>query len=216
MGPSSTTIPLTLIASPIGLPAAPIIQGFDPFPSILERSATLHLNILGVWTEIEWTFAFGPGSSAMAWPAQASTQAGGSTYTTTTQDASLGLGPLPIPNGLQHLSVIVRNGAASAHIVANFTLVASGLSSVKVHPSPWRSDLHTGHDITFDNLPPGSTVKIFTVSAHWVATRTADTNGQATWNLKTDGGDNVASGIYLYLITDSQGDKAHGKFGVIR
>jgi hypothetical protein len=99
---------------------------------------------------------------------------------------------------------------------AFLTLVSSDLSSVKVHPSPWRSDLHASHDITFDNLPAGSTVKIFTVSARWVATRTADANGQAAWDLKNDGGDGVASGIYLYLVTDGQGNKAHGKFAIIR
>jgi hypothetical protein len=31
-----------------------------------------------------------------------------------------------------------------------------------------------------------------------------------------DSGDKVASGIYVYLITDSQGDKGRGKMAVIR
>ncbi len=98
---------------------------------------------------------------------------------------------------------------------ATITLTATDLGGIRVHPSPWRSDLHSGHDITFDNVPTGSTIKIFTVSGRWVATL-SNVSGSPGWNLKNDSGNDVASGLYLYLITDSQGGKAHGKFAVIR
>jgi hypothetical protein len=64
-------------------------------------------------------------------------------------------------------------------------------------------------------LPAGSTVKIFTVSARLVATLQAPT-GSITWPLTNDSDDRVASGIYLYLITDGQGNKTRGKFTLIR
>ena len=70
--------------------------------------------------------------------------------------------------------------------------------------------------VTFDNLPPGSTVKIFTVSAHWVATLNTVANNQAAWDLKNNDGSLIASGIYIYLVTDAQGSKTHGKFAIIR
>jgi len=106
-------------------------------------------------------------------------------------------------------------GNPSVPAQAFTTFVSADLSSVRVHPSPWRSDLHSGRDLNFDNLPAGSTVKIFTVSGHWVKTL-SNVSGQTPWNLKNDDGDMVASGLYIYLVTDNQGNKAHGKFGVIR
>jgi hypothetical protein len=48
----------------------------------------------------------------------------------------------------------------------------------------------------------------------WRASR--DAGGKAPWNLANDSGARVASGIYLYLITDGQGNKTRGKFTVIR
>ena len=87
--------------------------------------------------------------------------------------------------------------------------------SPRVYPNPWRSDKHSGHPITFDQMGAGSDLKIFTVSGHKVKELNGS-NGSATWDLTDDSGDPVASGIYIYLITDSQGDKVRGKMAVIR
>jgi hypothetical protein len=99
--------------------------------------------------------------------------------------------------------------------VSVITNAATELSAVRVYPSPWRSDVHSGHPITFSELTANATVKIFTVSGRWVKS-VSSTGNQATWDLKNDSGDTVASGLYIYLITDSQGNKARGKFSVIR
>jgi hypothetical protein len=87
--------------------------------------------------------------------------------------------------------------------------------SPQVYPNPWRSDKHSGQSVTFANLPSGSTVKIFTVSGH-LARDLGTVNGSVAWDLTNDSGDKVASGIYIYLITDSQGDKARGKVAIIK
>ena len=70
--------------------------------------------------------------------------------------------------------------------------------------------------MTFDHLPLGSTVKIFTVSGHWVTDvpLTSDPT-VAKWLLTNDRGDKVASGIYLYLIKAGE-DKTRGKVVVIK
>ena len=82
--------------------------------------------------------------------------------------------------------------------------------------NPWRSDRHAGTSVTFDGLPLGSTVKLFTVSGRHVKTLTPAVTS-ATWDLANDKGDKVASGIYVYLITvGNSGDKARGKVVVIK
>jgi hypothetical protein len=88
-------------------------------------------------------------------------------------------------------------------------------SAGRVSPNPWRSDRHSGVPITFDQLPPGSTVKIFTLSGRWVRTLDAP-DGFANWDRKNDDGDLVASGIYLYVFTGPQGDTTRGKLAIIR
>jgi len=107
-------------------------------------------------------------------------------------------------------------GAVSAPAEASFFLTAADLSSVRVYPDPWRSDQDSAYPIKFDRMAPGSTVKIFTVSGHWVQTLTADGSGVATWDRKNSGGELVQSGLYLFLVTDPQGNKVHGKFAIIR
>jgi len=92
---------------------------------------------------------------------------------------------------------------------------ASTLNAARVYPNPWRRDRHQGYDVTFDQLSLNSTVKIFTVAGHWVRTLDA-AGGAAHWDLLTAGGDHAASGLYLYLITDGQGQTARGLFAVIR
>ncbi len=94
------------------------------------------------------------------------------------------------------------------------TVVTSNLSTVRVFPNPWRSDKHIGSPITFDNLGLNSTVKIFTVSGHKVKSFSTS-NGTATWDLTTDSGKKVASGLYIYLITSGDNQK-RGKLAIIK
>jgi len=99
----------------------------------------------------------------------------------------------------------------------NITLVDAAGSLIRVYPNPWRSDRPgTPDHITFTNLAPNSTVKIFTIAGHHVVTLPPVAGGSTPWNLKNQNGDAVASGLYLYLITDPQGHKTRGKVAVIR
>lgn len=84
----------------------------------------------------------------------------------------------------------------------------------RIYPNPWRTDRHMG-GITFDQLTGQATVKVFTISGHLVRSEQT-TQASYTWDLKNQSGQPVASGMYLYLITNSQGQKARGKLAVIR
>jgi hypothetical protein len=89
------------------------------------------------------------------------------------------------------------------------------LSTLEVYPNPWRSDKHAPSGMTFDRLTAGTDIKIFAVSGHEVKELRTD-GPKIVWDLTNDSGDKVASGIYLYLITDNQGDKLKGKLAVIK
>jgi len=90
----------------------------------------------------------------------------------------------------------------------------SGTPTVHVYPNPWRSDRHVGKQVTFDQLAANSTIKIFTVSGHLVRTLPI-ASAQTSWDLTTDSGDTVASGLYVYAVSGAHGN-SRGKLAVIR
>jgi hypothetical protein len=90
------------------------------------------------------------------------------------------------------------------------------LPVIIVYPNPWRSDLHSGMNITFKGLLPNSTVKIFNVAAHWVKTLPL-ASGIATWDRTNDRGQAVASGYYFYLITTGNSNQnVNGELAIIK
>jgi hypothetical protein len=131
---------------------------------------------------------------------------------------SLSLAQWSLTPGLYTISVKASNGtttSAAASQNVNLVNAATNGSTVRVYPNPWRKDKHSGHPVTFDQMTSGSDVKIFSVSGHKVKELNGS-SGSVTWDLTDDSGDQVASGIYIYLIKDSQGNKSEGKLAVIR
>jgi N-acetylneuraminic acid mutarotase len=83
-----------------------------------------------------------------------------------------------------------------------------------VYPNPFKPS--NGHkEITFKNLPQNTSIKIYTISGDLVYSQ-ENVTGTATWKAVNQNGENVASGIYLYLLTTPSGEKKIGKIGVIR
>ncbi len=123
---------------------------------------------------------------------------------------------------LQHVT-LDQNGNTVSCLVSNpFGTVASvsALLSVnpdsRVYPNPWRADLHSGTPITFDALPSGAIVRLYTLSMHWVKT-VNETGGVATWDRTNDAGQGVASGYYFYRITTSDSHQTvTGKIAIIK
>jgi len=94
--------------------------------------------------------------------------------------------------------------------------VAVTVPSVRVYPNPWRSDKHQMYPIKIDMLAPASDVILFTIAGQRVRRLSADSTGLARWELDNDSGDRVASGVYLYIATDTAGQRVRGKVAVIR
>ena len=132
---------------------------------------------------------------------------------------SLSLESLHLSPGVYTVSVqaVDTAGGRSPAGVMTVTLAAADLSLARVFPNPWRVDKHAGKKITFDQLPLGSTVKIFTISGHWVS-NVPVTGTKALWDLTNDKGEKAASGLYLYLISsgDGSGHKTSGKLAIIK
>jgi hypothetical protein len=90
------------------------------------------------------------------------------------------------------------------------------LSDVIAYPNPVRTSI--GHNqVTFDNLTSNFTIKIFKINGSVVRQISAnDTTGTAIWDLTNDSGEKVGSAVYIYLITNSAGQKFKSKIAIIR
>lgn len=116
---------------------------------------------------------------------------------------------------MKRASLLILSLLGVAVSVHAANVVATSLSTVRAYPNPWRVDKHANSSIKFDNMPPASTIKIFTVSAEEVKKLSADSNGAAAWDRTNESGERVASGVYIYLIIDPQGNDTSGKLAII-
>lgn len=111
--------------------------------------------------------------------------------------------------------------------ITNSDVLKNNLSKIKVVPNPYIvSSLYEPEfgeirrepirQMQFTNLPAQCTIYIFTVDANLVKTLRHDApSGTATWDLKAEGGREVSSGTYMYLVKSSAGDYMN-RFAIIK
>lgn len=80
------------------------------------------------------------------------------------------------------------------------------LSGVTVGPNPLKPSSNPGQAFTFRNLPPDSSVRIYTYRGELLREAMADGSGMAVWDGRNKAGARVASGLYLALVQGA-GDK---------
>src|SRR5262249_16234997 len=156
--------------------------------------------ILGIpqgvqFTSFSWSISPAkPGSGSAALSAPVIARVGSAAFTTHGPTANAAAQGLSVGYYSIQVTGYDAQGHASMPVQANVSFVAPDLSGVQVRPSPWRSDLHGGHDLVFGNLPANSTIKIFSLDGRWVKTL-SNASGNFPWDLKNDNGTDVASGI---------------------
>ena len=96
------------------------------------------------------------------------------------------------------------------------------LSRIRVVPNPYivssPLDLSpVSKQIHFNHLPPVATIRIYTVAGHLVDVLEHDNaTGTALWDIRSRFNQKIASGYYIYHVTDTETGKTHmGKFAVI-
>ncbi len=84
-----------------------------------------------------------------------------------------------------------------------------------VYPNPYKPP--EGHtQITFSGLSEDVRVRIFSISGELIIDRQIAGQSSWVWDGKNERGEAVARGIYIYLITNSEGGKKIGKIAIIR
>ena len=103
---------------------------------------------------------------------------------------------------------------------------ASDLSTAFTYPNPYKpgsgtifDDTAFGPGIVFAGLTGRTRIRIVTMAGESVADFTAeDGSGRAVWNARNGRGETVASGVYLYVISDldDTSRRRTGRFAIIR
>ncbi|MEW6605827.1 MAG: right-handed parallel beta-helix repeat-containing protein [bacterium] len=88
------------------------------------------------------------------------------------------------------------------------------LESVIVYPNP----AHKGDTVHFTKIPNNRTVnlKIFNIAAELVYEGEVKNQNEIIWDLKNKDKNEVASGIYIFLLNDKASPVKKGKIGVIK
>jgi hypothetical protein len=94
---------------------------------------------------------------------------------------------------------------------------ADDLDDVIVYPNPFIASEAYGGCLKFINLTPVATIRIYSILGELVWTEEIlGGDGAAQWYGENDGGESVASGIYVYVITNSSGHEVTGKISVMK
>jgi hypothetical protein len=107
------------------------------------------------------------------------------------------------------------NGLSS--LETPFTRPEENLNFVTGYPNPFLIDSENAR-FFIDNLAENCTVRIYTPEGYFVRhiPESEILGSRASWDGRNDRGKLVASGIYLYLVTSSDGWAKTGKVAVIK
>ena len=126
-----------------------------------------------------------------------------------------------ILNGTTYLSLATQGATA----FGLYGETKSDLNEIVVYPNPFKpndgnDDTGKSYDgspfsgIVFANLSQDVTIKVFNLAGELVNELSG--TGRIWWDAKNKEGKEVASGVYIYLVTDKNGQKTTGKFTIIR
>ncbi len=94
-------------------------------------------------------------------------------------------------------------------------IIPQSLDIVAVYPIPFKP-IRGDSEITFDGLPSNTTIRIYDISGSLIKEIENITIGTYNWDVKDKYGQDVASGIYIYIISCDEGMKKIGKIAIIR
>ncbi len=105
----------------------------------------------------------------------------------------------------------------------NAAAASDDLKNIKVVPDPYIAHysamvetVEGEAELQFQNIPVECTIRIYTLSGDLVQTLShTDGTGSQSWNLLSSGRQQIASGVYIYHVESTFGDKI-GRFAVIK
>lgn len=96
-----------------------------------------------------------------------------------------------------------------------FGMIAQNLDDVVVYPNPFKPN-RGDTEIRFERLTENVTLRIYNIAGELVRIQEDITTGYFDWDATNDSGEKLASGVYLYVITNSEGRIRKGKISILK
>jgi len=113
------------------------------------------------------------------------------------------------------VKAVLLIGIATVLSVCLVPSYSGDLEGVYAYPVPFRADI--SENISFVNLPEEGKIEIYTIS--WEKVREIEIGeevmGVLNWDVKSDDGQDLASGVYIYLVESEEESKTE-KLIIIR
>ena len=110
---------------------------------------------------------------------------------------------------------VLAVGAPTGEKAGPLTVIPANLENLIVYPnpfSPWK-----GHSqINFDGLTSDAKIRIFTLTGKLLKEEEVSWQYSWTWLVKNMTGEELARGIYLWIVTNTAGGRRIGKIAIIR
>ena len=110
-------------------------------------------------------------------------------------------------------------GLTTNEVVSSIIRFSPDLLNVRVYPNPYKlydgnADTGDSRGIIFDQLTQDATIRIFNIAGELV--RELSGTGKISWDARNSSGKEVASGVYIYLVTGKNCKNATGKVAIVR
>jgi hypothetical protein len=117
-----------------------------------------------------------------------------------------------IPGIKYHYRVISKDSSGNEKISIDYTFTTSGNElDARVYPSPYNPSKGSSMRFSIDSTAGGE-VKIYTISGKLVKKLLIGAGGSdVNWDALNEEGNNITTGLYIYSITDGDGNKKTGK-----
>jgi hypothetical protein len=138
---------------------------------------------------------------------------------------------VPDPDGWGEINAVrmLESPKGTTIHESNFVQVTPGylpetnLNEIRVVPNPYivnseYNETEYKKKIRFTRLPSKCTISIYTVSGEKVRVLEHDSmiDGNAWWDLRSYNNQEIAPGLYIFVVQTPSGDKKIGKFAVVR
>ncbi len=100
-------------------------------------------------------------------------------------------------------------------VVLQLKAIYADLGEMKVYPNPYKPS--KGHaTVKFANITEEKAIKIYTLTGELVRDINEVSGSVYEWDTRNESGEELASGIYLYLVTSGSGEKETGRIVIVR
>ena len=113
--------------------------------------------------------------------------------------------PWPGSSGNTAPSLLYYNGSPSGFSIK---IITPSILQIKAYPNPL--NLAKNNTVFFD-APPKSLIKIYNINGELVGEAKDRYIGKMSWKPK-----DIASGVYIFVAEDPEGNRGYGKIGVIK